>query len=67
MDAEEAPLATGVEVLINSIVQAVHCGDDVRIRMLLEQFAQQADVDALLLLRTRLNENLPPATGHRVG
>ncbi|MGW0561604.1 hypothetical protein ACWDZ4_13500 [Streptomyces sp. NPDC003016] len=42
------------------IVQAVRDGDDLRIRALPERLAQQADTGALLLLRTRLNEDLFP-------
>jgi anti-anti-sigma factor len=44
---------------IGGIVDAVRAGDDARIRILLERLAQVADTAALLLLRHRLNEDLP--------
>ncbi|MGW0565648.1 hypothetical protein ACWDZ4_34970 [Streptomyces sp. NPDC003016] len=57
MNAEEE--LPDVPALISEIVQAVRDGDDPRIRALLERLAQRADTEALLLLRTRLNEDLP--------
>ncbi|WP_141662975.1 hypothetical protein [Streptomyces sp. Wb2n-11] len=68
MDAEEEGLPpTDVPTLIGEIVQAVRNCDDLRIRALLEQLAQQADTEALLLLRTRLNEDLTWGARRRRG
>ncbi|MFF3159575.1 hypothetical protein [Streptomyces sp. NPDC057910] len=43
---------------IGGIVAAVRAGDDARIRTLLERLTTIADTGALLLLRSRLNEDL---------
>ncbi|MFE9400029.1 hypothetical protein [Streptomyces flavidovirens] len=60
MDAEEEVPSADVPALISETVQAVRDGDDPRIRVLLERLAQRADTETLLLLRTRLNEDLSP-------
>ncbi|MET9513205.1 hypothetical protein ABZX62_33005 [Streptomyces flavidovirens] len=60
MDAEEEVPSADVPGLICEIVRAVRDGDDPRIRVLLERLAQRAGTEALLLLRTRLNEDLSP-------
>ncbi|WP_404952747.1 hypothetical protein [Streptomyces sp. 147326] len=43
---------------IEHIVQAVRCGDDARIRVLLTDLAAVADTAALLYLRERLSAQL---------
>ncbi|MDA5284112.1 hypothetical protein [Streptomyces sp. Isolate_45] len=57
--AGPADLDPDVRLLIEGLVQAVHDGDDPRIRNLLAKLAAAADTDALLHLRRRLYDNMP--------
>ncbi|MBK3643700.1 hypothetical protein [Streptomyces sp. MBT33] len=58
MDIPSGAVPASVHDMICGIVTAVRDGDDARIRTLLERLATVADTAALLLLHSRLNEDL---------
>ncbi|MFE2249534.1 hypothetical protein, partial [Streptomyces lavendulae] len=60
--AGPAGLPPAVRETVEAIVGAVEAGDDFLIGRLLNQFAQIADFDALLLLRTRMHTALRATT-----
>ncbi|MDJ0385942.1 hypothetical protein [Streptomyces sp. G-G2] len=60
-----AGLPAPVRETIADIVAAVRDGDDARIRLLLEHLSHVADTAALLLLHSRLNEDLHASDADR--
>ncbi|RVU15904.1 hypothetical protein EOT10_38010 [Streptomyces antnestii] len=58
MDNSSGSVPASVRETISGIVTAVHDGDDARIKALLERLSKDADPAVLLLLHSRLNEDL---------
>ncbi|MCX4648165.1 MULTISPECIES: hypothetical protein [unclassified Streptomyces] len=58
MDNASSRVPAAVREMISGIVTAVRDGDDARIKALLERLSKVADLAALFLLRSCLNEDL---------
>ncbi|MGX1676449.1 hypothetical protein [Streptomyces sp. NPDC055400] len=58
MDDSSSSVPASVREMISGIVTAVRDGDHARIKALLERLAKVADTAALLLLHSRLSEDL---------